>query len=57
MANVLKTRTFWSALATGAAGILAACGVAPPVTEVVTWAFATLTTILLRAGVLKSGPG
>lgn len=54
MSNVFKTRTFWTALATGITGIMTAYGLAPPVTEAATWLFGTLTAIFLRAGVLKN---
>ncbi|MBA7579654.1 hypothetical protein ES708_21528 [subsurface metagenome] len=55
MSHLFRTKTFWTALATGVSGILAAAGVAPPVLEAVAWGFGTLTAICMRLGVLKSG--
>lgn len=60
MPNIFKTKTFWTALATGVTGIIASCGVPEPVLNILPWFFGSLTAIFLRAGVLKnnsnSGP-
>lgn len=56
MGNIFRTKTFWTALATGVTGILAACGIAEPVTQAIAWGFGSLTAMFLRAGVLKSEP-
>jgi len=56
MFDLLRTKTFWTAIATGAAGVMSSLGVAPPILEAVAWGFAALTAACMRLGVLKSSP-